>query len=158
MARTLHGRACKLYRNTAVLNGMPNETAPTWSEVGIVGDATLSLSGQTADITVRKHGMFNREEIVAHEVSIEFDIKVPADKLSSADYVAFRDAYISGNAIELALTNAAITADGTEAFRCVCVIADLSEEQTLGDAVKISMTAKATDSANPPRYETISAP
>lgn len=152
MPRTLVGRACKLYRNTVYANGAPDEATPTWSEVSIIKDARYSITGQTADVTVRRHGTVKREETVLNEVSVDFDIRVPRDKLSSPDYVAFRDAQMNHTPIELALCNQDITLDGTEVFRVVCDITSFSEEQPLGDAVKISITAKATDSVNVPAF------
>lgn len=155
MGRTLLGRTCRLYRNTAVTDaGLPDEAEAEWNELDLVKDAKYSISGQTSDTTVRRHERVKREETVLDEVSVEFDIRVPRDKLSSADYVALRNAKMSHAPIEFALCNRPISTAGTEVFRVVCEITSLSEEQPLGDAVKISVTAKATDSDLPPRFTT----
>jgi hypothetical protein len=125
----------KLYRNT----GTPGQ--PTWNEIPNVRDLTLTLEASEADVSTRGGGGWRATAAGLKEVTIEWEmVWDPADE----DMQAIRDAWLNNASIELAAVDGGITTQGTQGIRAICAITKFTRNESLDEAMTVSVTAKPT--------------
>lgn len=130
----------RLYRNTAT--GATAFASPTWNEVENASDIDAPLKRESIEMLLRK---FRGAKTVVggpSEWPIEFDLAyVPAD----ADFVAFRDAYVNGTPIDVAVVDGDITASGTWGVRAVCEVIEfpINAKMKEGSIFKIKLEPSA---------------
>lgn len=123
------GLECKLYRGAA------GATANT--EMTNVTNVSLSLEKGEADITTRAADGWKMSAATLKEASIEFEMLYdPQD----ADFLAIQSAYFGNTALAFFIS------DGSGGgLDCDCVITNFSIDQSLEEAVKVSVTLKPTN-------------
>ncbi|HHM13129.1 MAG TPA: hypothetical protein ENJ16_06215 [Planctomycetaceae bacterium] len=144
------GLEAKLYRNTGTY------AAPVWTEIATVKDVTLNLKTGEADVTTRANGGWRATVATLKDSSIEFEMVWDS---GDPGFAAIRDAYLNNTPIELAVMDGDITASGThEGLRASTAITDFSRNEPLEEAITVSVTAKPTDSDNPPEWMMVTNP
>ena len=132
------GLKCKLYRGDA------GSTASTL--VVNVKDVTLNLEQGEAESTTRAANGWKTYEPTLKEASVEFQINYDTE---NEDFSAFSEAFLTNT--PLALLVADHKGNDLDAdFN----ITSFNIEQPLEDIVKVSVTAKPTDTNRPPAWTT----
>jgi len=126
---TILGLDCKLYRGAA------GATAAT--EMKNVTNVQLSLETGEADITTRAAQGWKMSAATLKEASIEFEMLYdPGD----ADFQAVQSAFFNHTALAI------FVSDGSGGgLDCDCVVTNFSIDQSLEEAVKVSVTLKPTN-------------
>jgi len=128
MATTL-GLKCKLYRG------------PAGSQANIemknVSNVTLNLEKGEADITTRKANGWRMSAATLKEASIEFEMLYDPD---DADFAAVFNAFLNDTPLAIFVTDGA-----GSGLDCDCVVMNVSQDQSLEEAVKANVTLKPTD-------------
>lgn len=139
------GLDCKVYRNTG------SYASPTWNEISIVKDASLTLERAEADVSTRGSGGWRATVGTLKDGTLEFsahcDRSITADK---ADLDAIRDAFINGTSIEL------LVIDGTqpqatlaaEGLRSSFMITAFNITQNLEEGVQYDVTGRTVPTDN----------
>lgn len=141
------GLDAKLYRNTSTPG------SPTWNLVANVRDVTLNLETGEADVTTRGNNGWRATVGTLKDASIEFEMVWDT---ADDDFTSLKDAFFNGTAIELAVMDGLITANGSQGLRAVCRIINFSRSEPLEEAITVSVTAKPTYSVSPPSWLTVS--
>jgi hypothetical protein len=137
------GLDAKLYRNTGTY------PVPVWNEIANVKDLTLTLEAGEADVTTRANAGWRATVATLKDGSIEFEmVWSPGDD----DFAVIRDAFLNRAAIEFAVMDGAITLAGSQGLRALCVVTNFSRNESLEEAIMVSVTVKPTFSANPPSW------
>ena len=137
----------KLYYCAAGIGGVP-----TWTEIKIVRDMTVTISKGEADVSSRGGGGWKAVVGTMKELVIDFEIVYDPEVAAVA---ALLDAFLNGTALGLAAMNGDIETAGTQGMWADCAILKFDEKEPLEGAVTIGITAKSTYSANPPQWKTI---
>ncbi len=140
------GLDAKLYRNTG------SYSAPTWNEVKNVKDLTLNLEAGEADVSTRGNGGWRANIATLKSAGLEFEMVWDT---ADDDFTAIRTAFLTGAAIEFAVLDGASNASGSQGLRASMAITKFSRSEPLEEAIKVSVTAKPTYSANPPEWMTV---
>jgi len=140
------GLDAKLYRNTG------NYAAPAWNEVKNVKDLTLNLEAGEADVSTRGNGGWRANIATLKDASLEFEMVWDT---ADADFTALRTAFLTNAPIEFAVLDGASNASGAQGLRASMAITNFSRSEPLEEAIKVSVTAKPTYSANPPEWMTV---
>ena len=141
------GYLAKLYRNTGTYD------APTWEEIDLVRDVTVTLSADEVDLTTRASGGFKQAGAGLKELTFEFEARWKGDDTNLA---ALRDAYLNGTSVELLALDGPVTTPGSQGPRTTCVITKFDRSEPLADAITVSITAKPTPSEHNPEWFTAS--
>jgi hypothetical protein len=86
------------------------------------------------------------------DASLEFEMVWDT---ADADFTAIRTAFLTNAAIEFAVLDGNVATAGTQGLRASMAITNFSRSEPLEDAIKVSVTAKPTYSANAPEWMTI---
>ena len=132
------GLDAKLLRGTAGSTGT--------TEVTNVKDLTLNLESGDADVTTRATRGWKASVATLKEASLEFKMLYDTD---DADFQAFQAAFFGNTAISLFVTDGA--GGGLDADWSITAF---SIEQSLEEAVSVSVTAKPTASERAPTWVT----
>ena len=130
------GLDAKLFRGTAGTQGT--------IEVTNVKDVSLSLESGEADVTTRKAKGWKLSVATLKEASLEITILYDTE---DEDFLAFKEAYFTNNAISLFITDGDTTAHGLDADFSVT---GFTVDQPLEEAVTVKVTAKPTASDRAP--------
>jgi len=123
------GLDCKLFRGTA------GQTAAT--EMKNVTNVTLSLEKGEADITTRAASGWKMSAATLKEASIEFEMLYDT---GDADFQAVQTAFFGNTALAI------FVSDGSGGgLDCDAVVTNFSIDQSLEEAVKVSVTLKPTN-------------
>ena len=123
------GLDCKLYRGDA------GATANV--EMTNVTNVTLSLSKGEADITTRAAQGWKMTAATLKEASIEFEMLYDPE---DADFIAVQAAFLNGTPLAI------FVSDGSgNGLDCDCDVTGFDIDQSLEEAVKVSVTLKPTN-------------
>ncbi|MCE9530353.1 MAG: phage tail protein [Planctomycetes bacterium] len=137
------GLDAKLYRNTGTF------ASPTWDEIKNVKDLTLNLEAGEADVTTRGNNSWRATVATLKDASIEFDMVWDT---GDADFAAIRDAFLNKTGIEFAVMDGDISTAGSQGLRATCAITKFSRNESLEEALTVSITVKPTYAANAPSW------
>ena len=87
------------------------------------------------------------------EASVEFEMLWDPD---DAGFTAIKDAWFNGTAIEMAVMDGDITADGTQGLRATMAVISFNRSEPLEEAMSVSVTVKPTYAANAPEWMEVS--
>ncbi|MCR4415290.1 MAG: phage tail protein, partial [Thermoguttaceae bacterium] len=142
------GLEAKLYRNSGSYD------TPQWAEMDNVKDVTLNLEAGEADVTTRGNGGWRATVAALKDGSIEFEIVWDT---ADQNVTAIQQAYMNRTAVEMAVMDGAITAQGSQGLRASFAITKFTRNEPLEEAISVSVTAKPTYSDHPPEWMTVSA-
>ena len=109
------------------------------TELTNIKDLTLNLEAGEADVTTRANSGWKATGATLKEASVEFEmIALPSD----AGFAAFRDAFLNGTLVALAVLDGESDAAGSEGLRGDFTITNFSRNEALEEAIKVSVTAK----------------
>lgn len=140
------GLDAKLYRNTGAY------ASPSWNEVTNVKDLTLNLEAGEADVSTRGNGGWRANIATLKDASLEFEMVWDT---ADDDFTAIRTAFLTNAPIEFAVLDGASNAAGSQGLRASMAITNFSRSEPLEEAIKVSVTAKPTYSANAPEWMTV---
>ncbi len=135
------GLDAKLYRNTGSF------ASPTWNEVINVKDLTLNLEAGEADVTTRGNNGWRATVATLKDGSIEFEMVWDTEDL---DFAAIRDTFLNRAAMEFAVMDGGIAVSGSQGLRATCMVTNFSRNESLEEAITVSVTVKPTYSVNAP--------
>jgi len=128
------GASCYLYRNTGT------NASPTWNLVPNVGDLSVPISFDEADVSTRE-SLTKMTDPGLMDASIQFSMIVDS---SDTDYVAIELACFARTAIEFAVMNGPIGTVGSRGLRAFCKVLGFEDDQGLSNAQKVAVTLKPT--------------
>ena len=140
------GQDCKLYRNTATY------ASPSWDEVDSARDVTLGLEKNETDISTRGNDGWEATATVRKKGSVEFELLW---KPEGADFEAFRDAWLNGDSIEVAVMDGPIDTPGSQGLRATMQVIMFKRKEPLDGAVMADVSLKPTLAAQPPEWMVI---
>lgn|SRR5262245_16437186 len=135
------GLDAKLYRNTGSF------ASPTWNEVINVKDLTLNLEAGEADVTTRGNNGWRATVATLKDGSIEFEMVWDTEDL---DFAAIRDTFLNRASMEFAVMDGGIAVSGSQGLRATCMVTNFSRNESLEEAITVSVTVKPTYSVNAP--------
>jgi hypothetical protein len=143
------GMNCKLYRNTNTY------ASPTWVILGNVKDVNFSLEKGEADVTTRANNGWRATAGTLKDGSIEFEmIWAPGD----AGFTAIQTAFLNNTSIEFLVLDGPVATEGSQGLRALMQVMTFSRNESLEEAVTVSVSLKPTYSSNPPAWFTAPAP
>lgn len=140
------GLNAKLYRNTGTY------ASPTWDLIGNVKDLTLNLESAEADVTTRANNGWRANVPTLKDASIEFEMVWDS---GDADFTAIQTAFLSNGSIELLVLDGASGTTGSQGLRATCSITSFTRNESLEEALTVSVTAKPTYATNAPSWHTV---
>jgi predicted secreted protein len=139
------GMDAKLYRNTGTY------AVPVWDLIGNVKDLTLSIESGEADVTTRGNSGWRATVGTLKEASIEFDMIWDT---TDTDFTAIKTAFFANTLIDFAVLDGPSGTAGSQGLRAECSIISFSRNETLEEALTVSVTAKPSYSTNAPTWMT----
>jgi len=113
----------------------------------------VSLPGRgEADVSTRGNGGWRANIATLKDASVEFEMVWDT---ADDDFTAIRTAFLTNAAIEFAVLDGASNARGAQGLRASMAITNFSRSEPLEEAIKVSVTAKPTYSANAPEWMTV---
>jgi predicted secreted protein len=137
------GKDAKLHRSSTFTGD------DTWLEVENVRDLTLSLEAGEADVTTRGNNGWRATMATLKDGSIEFEMVWDT---ADTDFAAIRNAFISNSPIAFAVSMGNLGEGPAEGFSALFMITGFTRNEPLEEAITVSVTAKPTYSARPPRW------
>lgn len=137
------GKDAKAYRNTNTYG------SPTWVEIDIVKDATLSLDKGEFDGSRRGSGGWKQSAGTMKSAEIELDI---LHKPGDAGYEALRDSFLNNTVIDMAIMDGNILTSGSEGLRAEMEVFSLSREEKLEEGIMVKVKLKPRISTNAPTW------
>jgi hypothetical protein len=137
------GLDAKLYRNTGTF------ATPAWNEIQNVKDVTLNLEAGEADVTTRGNAGWRATVATLKDGSIEFEMVWDT---ADDDFAAIRDTFLNRGAMEFAVMDGAMNMPGSQGLRATCMVTNFSRNESLEEAITVSVTVKPTFSVNPPSW------
>ena len=141
------GLDAKLYYAVAGIGG-----TPTWVLLGNVKNVTLNLQKGEADVTTRANNGWKATAATLKEGSIEFEMVWDT---ADDDFTAIRTAFLTNATLEFAVLDGPVATSGSQGLRASMAITNFSRAEPLEEAIKVSVTAKPTYSANAPEWMTV---
>lgn len=140
------GLSNKLYRNSG------NESVPSWVVVNTVKD--LSLEGETGKADASQRGVVWRQfKQTLRQGPLNF--KILADT-SASEYDIFRDAWVNGTDIGMAISESNIATTSDEYFRGVYGVFGFKRSEPLEDVDTVDISMDLTvNSATTPAFTTV---
>lgn len=140
------GLSNKLYRNTA------NFAVPTWVLVNTVRDVSLNLETGKADASSRG-STFRQFLPTLRTAPLEF--KIIGDT-SAAEYDIFRDAWVNGTSIDMAVSESTIATSSNEYWRGIYGVFGFKRSEPLEDVDTVDVAMDLTYNTNAPAFTTAS--
>lgn len=144
MAKRPLGRKAVTRWNTAAYS------APSWSIVTSITDATINDESETVKSDVREL-VYKETQQTSKDLTVEFTLKARADE---AAFIAIEAAYVSGDALDMQFLRAAAVA-GTKGIRADMVVTKFEEQEPLGDVLTHAVSLAKADSGRDPERITI---
>lgn len=122
------GLEMKLYRNTGTFG------VPVWSEVGCARAVSRNGAAAVADLSARKHGVFQVQRKA--QVQLSWSVELLADE-DDTEFAAWYAAYMGAGdqTFEVALMNGDIATSANKGIRCRVDITQFSQNEPLADGV-----------------------
>jgi hypothetical protein len=137
------GLDAKLYRNTGTF------ASPAWNEIQNVKDVTLNLEAGEADVTTRGNAGWRATVATLKDGSIEFEMVWDT---ADDDFAAIRDTFLNRGAMEFAVMDGPMNVPGSQGLRATCMVTNFSRNESLEEAITVSVTVKPTFSVTPPSW------
>jgi hypothetical protein len=141
------GLEAKLYFCAAGIGG-----TPVWTLVTNIKDLTLNIDKGEAEVSTRGGGGWKATIGTLKDASIEWEMVWDT---ADAGFEAMRSAFFGGTLLGLAVMDGPVAEAGSEGLWADCAILKFDRDEALEEAVKVSVTAKPTYSANPPQWKVI---
>src|SRR5579885_1704197 len=129
------GLDAKLYRNTGTF------ASPAWNEIANVKDVTLNLEAGEADVTTRGNAGWRATVATLKDGSIEFEMVWDT---ADDDFAAIRDTFLNRGAMEFAVMDGPMNVPGSQGLRATCMVTNFSRNESLEEAITVSVTVKPT--------------
>jgi len=123
--------------------------SPTWTELAIVKDVTLTMEKNEFDVSTRANGGWKAAAGGMKEASIEFEMLWDP---SNAGFVAVESAFIANTPIGIACMDGAIA--GGRGLWADMAVLGFTRNEKLEEGITATVKMKPTYSANPPQYKT----
>jgi hypothetical protein len=136
------GTDCVLLRNTATYS------APTWDPIGNTQDVTITLTKNEATVKVRGT-VWEQVRGTTKVGSVEFSMAYAGD---DTDWLSLRDAFMQGNAVDLAVADGPIATTGTIYYRQVSEVTAFSRKEPLEEFLGTDVTCKPAIGPNLPTW------
>ena len=137
----------KIWRNVASYG------SPTWTLVDNVKNLRLPLKRTESDLTRRASG--KNRELAAVLMEAELNFEMVHDR-TDPNYVAIRAAFIARTALDLAIADGPMDAEGTEYFRALFAILDFSRNEELENVMDRTVVMKPTCGDHEALYAVVS--
>lgn len=141
MAQT--GSSCILYRNTGTYE------TPTWDDVPIIRDLTLTLEKGEADVTTRAGAGFRQRIGTLKDARVEFEI---VWETGDADFEAYRDSWLNDTLVDCAVMDGDITTEDQQGLRAEFETFNFSRQEPIDGAVTASVNIAPGFSTNAPSW------
>ena len=138
------GGECFTYRNTGTF------ASPVWNEITNIEDNSLPLSKGQGEFKSRgsKYVLKKGGKI---ESGVEFKyVYDPGDD----DWVALRDSFFNGTAIEMAIMDGPIATTGNQGLRASMEVMEIPRDEPLEEGVSVAVVCALTISDNEPAWTT----
>jgi predicted secreted protein len=139
------GKDAKLYRAPSLAG------SPTWTEVPNVRDLTLNLETGEADVTTRGNGGWRATVATLKDASIEFEMVWDT---ADANFTAIRNAFISNASLAVAVADGELEVETTQGFAANVMVTNFTRNESLEEAITVSVSMKPTYSTNAPAWFT----
>jgi|HubBroStandDraft_2_1064218.scaffolds.fasta_scaffold1060517_1 hypothetical protein len=140
------GILSKAYRNTG------SYSSPTWSEITLIGDASVDETWKEGDATVR---LARNTQMAKTVADLEFTPKVRSD-LTDANFQAIWAAAQNDTIIDMMILNGPSTTSGVVGFRFDSQVFKGKEDQGPDKVLFYEFSFKPTLSSNPAKYVIVS--
>ena len=130
------GHDCKIYNNENT------HASPTWNELKIVRDVSLSMTQNESDITSRAGGGYVQTAGTLIDASIEFS--VTWDPSDVADFSQLQDAFLNRKPVEILIMDGDRTVAGNEGLQAFYVVTSFTRNEAIAEVVSAEITLKLT--------------
>ncbi len=141
------GNEAKLYYDASGVGGS------TWTELTNVKDVTLNLETGEADVTTRGNAGWRATVATLKDGSIEFEMVWDT---ADTGFTAIKDAYFNNTPIGFAVMDGDVVTVGSQGLHADFSITNFSRNESLEEAITVSVTAKPTYSTVAPDWVTVS--
>lgn len=141
------GILSKVYRNTGSYG------SPTWTEVTLVSDVTVTPSWDKGDGSVRASRV---KQSAKTQMGLEMSVKIRVD-LTDAGYLAFLSGLHSDTLLDLMILDGPSTTNGVQGYRADFGVFSGSEDQSMGAVLYRDFSIEPGVSSNPAKSVTVSA-
>jgi hypothetical protein len=149
MAGYVLGRECKFYYDAA------GAGVGTYTELAITRTPSLDLAADEAVIEDRSV-QWKRYKRGMLDAPLELEM---SRKVGDTGYEVFRDAFLSGDYIGIAMASGVMTTVGEEVFEGDFIVTGFPLEEPLSEVGSVTVTMKlAADSSFTPTFSTVEAP
>lgn len=147
------GYQCKLYRSslTTWAGGMPGSLL----EVKNCRDLTLPPERDTVEATTRGNLGWKSYLPSLKDAKVTFTLLYDDDTTPLANWTAFRDSFLNGSNIILAILDGDSATTGTQGLAAAFFVSKFSVKEGLGDAVEADVDLMLTVFATPPEWVTV---
>lgn len=152
MAGVKLGLDCNLYRNT-----YDDYDNPTWSRVGDIRNVTTTLEKGDADVTTRANEGWRAHKGTLKDATIEFELLHNPDREASAgdagstaDYEAFRDAFMNNLPLDIAVLDGDIDEPGSQGLRAIFEVFSFTRGEELENGVTFNVKLMPTLGSHAP--------
>jgi len=139
------GVECKAYRNTGTYG------TPTWTEVTIVGDATISGERPEADMAARGD-VVAKFRVGILRWQVEFDLVY---QNGHAGYDAIRDAFLNKTVLDMLFLDGASGTTDNEGLRSELYFTNFGRVEPMEDKLTVPVTGRPADTSNAPTWYTV---
>jgi len=134
----------KLFRNTGTF------ASPTWDEITLVKDLSISLDKDETDVTTRGSGGFKEFVDGMIDASLEFSMLYDD---TDTDFTALRTAFFAKTNVEVLVLDGAATGDGStgnQGLRARMMVKSMTRNENLGEALMMDFTLRPVKNADGP--------
>jgi len=129
------GHDCKLYNNTGT------HASPTWNEVSIIKDLTLTLEQNESDITSRSGKGYVQTAGTLIDASVEFGVTWDP---AGTDFGQFQDAFLNRAPLDIMILDGDRTTTGSEGLQAFFVVTSFTRNEAVAEVVSAEVTLKLT--------------
>jgi hypothetical protein len=134
----------KLFRNTGTF------ASPTWDEITLVKDLSISLDKDETDVTVRASGGFKEFVDGMIDASLEFSMLYDD---TDTDFTALRTAFFAKTQVEVLVLDGAATgagSTGNQGLRARMMVKSMTRNENLGEALMMDITMRPVKNSDGP--------
>jgi len=100
-------------------------------------------------VTTRGNAGWRATVATLKDGSIEFEMVWDT---ADDDFAAIRGTFLNRGAMEFAVMDGPVNVPGSQGLRATCMVTNFSRNESLEEAITVSVTVKPTFSLNPPRW------
>lgn len=139
------GLEARLYYNSNTY------ASPTWVHVSRIKDVTLTLEKGEADVSTRAGSGWREIVNTLKDGSVTFSM-LQAPTGTDTVFAAFRDAWLNGTSIEVAVMDGVITTAGSQGLRATMTVSSFTRNENLEEAIMYDVTIRPTPADNAPEW------